>query len=44
MNRATFIAPALLCLLIGVLIYSLARPTPAWFMPVALHAPLQVGE
>lgn len=44
MNRATFIAPALVCLLIGVLIYSLARPAPAWFMPVALHAPLQVGE
>jgi len=35
---------ALLCLLVGVLIYAVARPTPAWFVPVALHWPLQFGS
>lgn len=35
---------ALVCLLVGALIYVLARPTPAWFLPVALHTPQEVGN
>jgi hypothetical protein len=42
-ERARFVA-VLLCLLVGVLIYAVARPTPAWFLPAALHRPLQFGS